>query len=395
MSVRDAVQTTEVAAAQVPAQLTPAQMVRRAIETQAEAFREVLPRVADPDRFARLVLNAIKASPQLMDCFATQQGKTSLLLATMQAASLGLEPNTPTQDCWILPRKEKGVQEAQLSIGYRGYMRLARRSGTIKTIFAETVHRADTFDWYRGLEADHLEHRPADGDRGQLTHAYAVARFTDGGYAFIVLDETEVHKHRAKSDSWRNERARPYSPWTQWTEAMWRKTAIRALMPYLDLSPEAVSAFSAAEAADEARRVELHRGSTDVLELVASVPEPIDAPSDEVPAGDADDEPVGGLPAPPEGVDAETGETTASRFPSDGPPEGEEPMTDQQSKALHHLLRARHNATGPNRFPVLTESLGRTITTTKQVSKTEASELIDMWNAEANEELSTPEGQPF
>jgi recombination protein RecT len=289
-NVRQAVEKREQAAA--PAQVSLATVVRQAIETQSAAFRQVLPKGVDPDRFSRLVLTAVKATPDLMRCFETTQGQTSVLLAAMQAAALGIEPNTPTQDCWLLPRKNQGVWEAQLSIGYRGYLRLARRSGMVKTIYAEVVREGDDFTWSRGLEADVLEHTPAVGQRGELEFAYSVARYTDGGYSFIVLDRTQVEARRDMSDSWRNERARPYSPWKKWPESMWRKSAIRALVPYLDLSAD----FQRATTVDEARlSFDDEAGVIEVAEAFGELATPDDMPE---------------APEAPEGVDAETGEVS-------------------------------------------------------------------------------------
>lgn len=236
-NVRNAVAKTEQAAVEQSKAPTPATLVRQAIEAQSSAFRTVLPRHVDPDRFSRLTLAAVKSTPELMQCFRTDQGQTSVLLAAMQAAAVGLEPNTPTQDAWILPRKNKGTWEAQLMIGYRGLLKLARRSGTIETIYAEVVREGEHFEWARGLDRDVLDHKPGDGT-GELSHAYAVARYKGGGYSFMVLNRSQVEARRNLSDSWKNQNARPYSPWTKWPEAMWRKSAIRALIPFLDLSPD-------------------------------------------------------------------------------------------------------------------------------------------------------------
>ncbi len=249
MTVRQAVEKVEGTSAKVD----PAKVIRASIERQTRAFAAVLPRGSDRDaeRFARLVLSAVKATPDLMRCFETAQGEVSVLLAAMQAAAVDLEPNTATQDAWLLPRRDHGVWECRLAIGYRGYQRLARRSGTIKTLYAEAVRQGDHFVWERGLEADLLEFRPSDehGDEGELTHAFAVVRYVNGGYNFVVLNRRQVEARRALADSWTNVKARPYSPWTKWPEAMWRKSAVRALVPYLDLSSSAAHAF----AADEAR----------------------------------------------------------------------------------------------------------------------------------------------
>lgn len=229
-----------------PATITPATHVREVIQRQADRLAAVSPRGFDSERFAHLVITAVKATPALMDCFATPQGELSVLLAAMQAAEVGLEPNTPTQQCWLLPRRNGQRVECQLSIGYRGYIALATRSDRVKTLFAEVVREGDDFDYHRGLEADVLHWKPGD-TRGDLTHAFAVVRFTNGGYNFIVLDRKQVEARRAQSDSYRNERARPYSPWTTATESMWRKSAVRALVPYLPLAADAARFVGADE----------------------------------------------------------------------------------------------------------------------------------------------------
>ena len=239
-NVRTAVAKRDEAAVEQAAKPSVATVVRQAIEAQSSAFRAVLPAHVDPDRFSRITLTAIKSTPDLMRCFATEQGKTSVLVAAMQAAVIGLEPNTPTQDAWLLPRRNKGTWEAQLMIGYRGLLKLARRSGTIETIYAEVVREGDDFTWSRGLDRDVLEHTPGDGT-GELTHAYAVARYKAGGYSFMVLNRAQVESRRALSDSFKASN-NSYSPWIKWPEAMWRKTAIRSLIPFLDLSPDVENA---------------------------------------------------------------------------------------------------------------------------------------------------------
>jgi recombination protein RecT len=168
-----------------------------------------------------------------------------VLLAAMQAAAVGLEPNTPTQEAWLLPRKNKGTMEAQLSIGYRGYLKLARRSGEILDIWAEVVKEGDEFDYVLGLHRD-LTHRPAPASqRGDNTHAYAVVRYRDGGLNFVVLDRIDVEARRGRSDSYRF--GKDYSPWTTSPDAMWRKSALRALVPYLPLAAQAASVVASDE----------------------------------------------------------------------------------------------------------------------------------------------------
>lgn len=240
-NVRQAVAVREQQAAAAPAEVSQAAYIKDLIRKQSTAFASVLPQAVDPDRFSRLVINAVKSTPDLMRCFETEQGQTSVLLAAMNAAGMGLEPNTPTQDCWLIPRKNKGVWEGNLWLGYRGKQKLMRRSGNVASIWADVVYENDHFVWKRGFMEDVLEHEPADGDRGELTAVYAIVRYKDGaGFDAVRLTRTQVEKHRAMSDSWKNEKSRPFSPWTTWTEDQWKKTAIHALSKVADLSPEVV-----------------------------------------------------------------------------------------------------------------------------------------------------------
>lgn len=254
MSVRDAVATREGNGA--PATVSTADVVKQMISRQSAALGAVLPDHLDADRYARLTITAVKANPKLMAAFTTHQGQMSVLLAAMQAAALGLEPNTPTQECWIQPRRVKNdsqqwVDEAELSIGYKGYAKLARRSGQVKELFAGVVREGDEFDFARGLGSDTFHHKQLNDsdDESTFTHAYAVARLTNGGVAWVVLNRGQIEKRRAMSESWRNERARPYSPWTKWPEEQWSKTAIRHLLTHgqVELSPELARAASTDE----------------------------------------------------------------------------------------------------------------------------------------------------
>ncbi|MFP4514027.1 MAG: recombinase RecT [Acidimicrobiales bacterium] len=324
MSVRQAVEKRQAA----PKDLTPAQYARRIIDAQKPGFQAVLPAQVDIDRWARLTMSAVKASPELVQAFGTEQGQMSVLLAAMQCATVGLEPNTALQEAWILPRKNKGVLEGQLQIGYRGLLKLARQSGEIETVFAQVVREGDTFTWGRDLDRDHLSHTPdPDGDEDRpITHAYAIVRYRNGGRDFEVMPWKAIEKHRAMSDSWRNEKARPYSPWTKWTADMAAKTVLKKLAKRMPMSAQAEMAI----ASDEA---ELRLNSDDG---VIDVSDSFDAaPLGELSAGDADTGPPAGVTADGEVVDEPESAVGADSAGSDGaedpPPPAADPTPDDDS----------------------------------------------------------------
>lgn len=280
--------------------------VKTTITRQAQDLSAVLPGHLDTERYSALVLTAMKANDKLMHAFRTEQGQLSVLLSVMQAAALGLEPNTPLQECWLLPRRVKDGNdyrdECELSIGYKGYAKLARRSGRLKELIADVVRDGDDFSWSRGLERDEFHHRKLSDD-GELTHAYAIARMHDGSVAFTVMSRAQVEKRRAVSESWKNDKARPFSPWTKWEPEQWRKTAMRQLMLHgeVDLSPELITAANSDEAP---------LGVTDgVVRAVTS-----NAVAELAP------------PSAPPGAAADTGDRQEPASPSQGegePPEGE------------------------------------------------------------------------
>ena len=294
MTVRNAVAKRDEAAVEEAKKPSLAQIAKGYIDQQAAMLDAVLPAHVDRKRFAQMTINAVRQAPELAACFATKPGAASFLLAAGQAAAVGLEPNTPTQECWLLPRKRKGVQEAELSIGYRGILKLSRRSSSVKSIVAEVVREGDTLDYGYAEEGPYLAWRPGD-DRGDLTHAFAIVWFHGGGRAQIVLDRVQVEERRAHSESFKARDNRS-SPWLRWPEAMWRKSAIRALAPFLDLSAEAEAVLARDEqplrfdpetGAIETAGEEFLTVDEAVAELPAAAPEPETAPEPSTAQGEA------------------------------------------------------------------------------------------------------------
>lgn len=81
-----------------------------AMKPQIEA---ALPSVITPERFTRMALTAISSNPKLAKCTPK-----SFMGALMNAAQLGLEPNTPLNQAYLIPYKnKKEIYEAQFQIG--------------------------------------------------------------------------------------------------------------------------------------------------------------------------------------------------------------------------------------------------------------------------------------
>lgn len=198
-------------------------------------IQAALPKHMTPERMARIVTTEIRKNPALVKC-----ERSSFLGAVIQCAQLGLEPGNSLGHAYILPYGK----QAQLIVGYRGMIDLARRSGQIVSISARTVHEGDEFEYRYGLDED-LTHRPSEnGDSTPITHVYAVAKLKDGGVQFEVMSRKQVEAVRAQS------KAGNSGPWVSHWEEMAKKTVIRRLFKYLPVSVEIQRAVTLDEAAD-------------------------------------------------------------------------------------------------------------------------------------------------
>lgn len=189
---------------------------------------DLLPKGVSLATFKKQVYAAFIHNPGLYEC--TQ---LSVFRSIMLSAQLGLDCSGATHEAWIVPFKNKAGQvEGTLIPGYQGLIKLARRSGTIASIFAYCVYAKDKFRRTLGLNPT-IEHEPCDdADRGPLVGVYAVAKLKDGTVQYEYMTTAEVSKIRGMS------KARNAMAWTDHFDEMARKTVIRRLCKFLDLSPE-------------------------------------------------------------------------------------------------------------------------------------------------------------
>jgi recombination protein RecT len=187
-----------------------------------------LPKGFDAGRMIRTVLTAVQKTPKLMQC--TPQ---SIVLAVLQAAQLGLDVDGFLGHAYLVPywNKKSGKNEAQLQVGYRGFIALARRSGEISAISAEIVYSEDSFSVSLGTDRK-VTHLPAPGDRGEAIGAYAVVFYKDGFKDFEWMTKNQIEHVRKSS------KAADDGPWVTHWEEMARKSPIRRLAKRLPLSAE-------------------------------------------------------------------------------------------------------------------------------------------------------------
>lgn len=204
--------------------------VKDLIEIRMPEIQKILPSVISPQQFLRLTLNALQNTPHLMECTMP-----SFYGAIMQCAQLGLKPNV-NGEAYLIPfknNKKNGVYECQFITGYKGLMLLARRSGEVANIDAQTVYENDTFDLAYGFEPT-LIHKPyLKGDRGKPIGFYATVILKDGGKSAYYMTVEDAQKYGKRySKAYNN------SPWVTDFEAMAKKSCLRQVLKYAPMSTD-------------------------------------------------------------------------------------------------------------------------------------------------------------
>ena len=214
------------------------QTIKDYINAMSGEIAKALPQVMTPERFTRIALSAVSNTPQLGNC--TPQ---SFLGAMMNAGQLGLEPNTPLGQAYLIPfeNRKKGITECQFQIGYKGLIDLAYRSGEVKMIDAQTVYENDEFEYELGMDPV-LKHKPARTNRGNPIYFYATFKLTNGGQGFQVMSIEDVQEHAKKYSKTYNN-----GPWQTNFEEMAKKTVLKKLLKYAPLKTEFVKQVTSDE----------------------------------------------------------------------------------------------------------------------------------------------------
>jgi len=215
------------------------------------------------ERFTRIALTAVRRDERLMQIAAGNP--LSFLAALMQSAQLGLEPNSPLGEAYIIPYGN----EVQFQIGYKGLLRLAYNTGLYETIYAFPVYDNDDFDYEYGI-AMTLRHKPARKPSGEPVYYYAVYKLKEGGYGFYVMSREKIEMHAAKySQGYKKGYT---SPWKTDFDSMAMKTALKGL---LKLAPKSIE-FSTVIEADEAIKRDLSPSMAEVHNEFHDIPQEAD-----------------------------------------------------------------------------------------------------------------------
>ncbi|MBF0140793.1 MAG: recombinase RecT [Magnetococcales bacterium] len=276
-----------------PIQIFRSQLTGSAMKTQ---LQNALPAHVPLDRFIRIALTAVTQNPYLLQC-----DRTSLFGACVSAAQLGLFTDGFLGEAHLVPFKGK----VQMIPGYKGLMKLARQSGQIESIEAGLIHELDEVKWVEGDKSEFIVVPRSWNNRGEITGAFAIAKFKDGGIQRAVLVMDEITKIR---DAALGGKKNPStSPWVTNFGEMAKKTALKRLLKMVQLSPDIQTATAVEDAHDRGQLSEIREGMISY----------VDAPPRQI---DTRDE-----PEVHHGGDESPAEPSAEALPVESAPEEETP----------------------------------------------------------------------
>lgn len=201
-------------------QLTPVEDFRKFLQVKESTLAQYVSNGVKAEALIRFALLEFSQNEKLQRC-----SRQSLYLSLIACAVTGLEPGSLKQEAFIVPYGA----EATFVPGYRGLIKLARRSREVSALTANVVYANDHFECDLGTEP-RIVHRPClTDDRGDVVGAYAYAKVGDSlEIEWMSFDDLEKVRKASKGGP----------AWRDWADQMQRKAPIRRLCKRLPLGSD-------------------------------------------------------------------------------------------------------------------------------------------------------------
>lgn len=239
-------------------------------------IKRALPKHLNPDRMSRIALTSFRRNPKLGEC-----DPRSVFAAVIQAAQLGLEPDTLGRS-YLIPYEKRGKVngkwqtvsiECQFVPGWKGLVDLMNRSGQ-GTVYTGVIFKDQEYTYTDGSKRELLIHSETElADHADITHAFAVGHIKGGMYPIIELWRmAKVIKHR---DRYNKVGDKHYS--YENMEMYARKVVLLQVLKYMPCSPELVTAMALNDDAEiGTQKIDLNDALQGVYERVDDEPESSD-----------------------------------------------------------------------------------------------------------------------
>lgn len=170
---------------------------------------------AEESQFA---IQAIEKNQKLAECLP-HTVKNSVI----NVAAVGLTLNPALGYAYLVPEGVKQpngqfMQECLLRVSFKGLLKIATDSGSIKWAKAEVVKEHDTFIYKGPCTMPEHQMQPF-GDRGATVGAYCIAKTHEGDFLVDIMNGEQIQKIRNA--------AKTKYVWDAWPDEMAKKAIIK------------------------------------------------------------------------------------------------------------------------------------------------------------------------
>lgn len=167
-------------------------------------------------------MKVLCTEPSLRDC-----EPVTIFMSALNALQLGLSIVRQTGQAWVLPYKSKGVEQAQLQLGYKGWRLICKRGGY--DIDCELVFDCDELDYSMDETGRKIRFQP-DMKARETSNGAWVEKHLAGAIVWVT-DERGVKPEFVPCDKLKKLRstskASDSPAWRGWTEEMYKGKAIK------------------------------------------------------------------------------------------------------------------------------------------------------------------------
>lgn len=187
-------------------------------ERTKNKFKEMLGNKAAG--FLTSLMNTTNGNVQLQ-----QADPNSILKAGAIAATLDLPIDPNLGFAYIVPYNNKGKNEAQFQMGYKGFVQLAIRTGQYKRINVTELYEGQ-FESYDPI-TDELKYNLDNRLSDEITHYVAYFQTINGFEKYNVMSKEEIENHAKKFSKTYSYKG---SSWQTNFNTMAKKTVLKLLL---------------------------------------------------------------------------------------------------------------------------------------------------------------------
>lgn len=235
--------------------------IRERIESMSAAIERALPAGVDAETFLAAAVTEVRYNSDLRKIALNPATVESLFGAIFTCAQVGLVPGKTSGHAWLVPRwnKSLGANVCTFQLGYKGALKLARRTGKIGSVVAGHAFPGEIVDESTGIIGGEfvsdfvvrphrprpmLDMSPPDGpdDFDPAVVYYCLIEVTDAASVSASWTASEAFRHFERVNPTRTgkngDTYRPRTAWTTDYPTMAAISVFRSAVRFLDTSTE-------------------------------------------------------------------------------------------------------------------------------------------------------------